>query len=828
MNGPIITRTGPGRLGLRVVLPTEMKSTMRNLLLAVLVVASHAIAVGQGTVSISGYVKDASSGEALIAANVFVKEAGRSAVANVYGYYVVNVPTGKYTVIVKYIGYEDFVTTIDASKDVKLNIESKPISITMKEAEVVGERSKGGTEDTQMGTVDLDVQRLTTLPALLGEVDILKTIQFLPGVKSNGEGNSGFYVRGGGPDQNLILLDNATVYNASHLFGFFSVFNADAVKNIELIKGGMPANYGGRISSVLDINMKEGNEKEFHGQGGIGLISSRLTLEGPIVKDRSSFIVSGRRTYIDVLTKPFLSDTGAFSGTGYYFYDLNAKANYRLTDKDRFFLSGYFGRDVFTFKGANEGDPEFRIPWGNTTVSARWNHVFGPKLFLNTTATYSDYSFAFDATQDQFKFKLFSGIKDYGLKLDMAHYPDARHHLKYGAQYIYHIYTTSTVDVSSGDTDFDIDTPPKLHAHETALYVLDDFDVTDVFRLNAGLRFTRFDHVGPYVRYELDERGRSVGQTEFGPGKPIYSYMALEPRISGRYTLGPNSSVKASFNRGQQYVHLASFSSIALPTDVWIPSSERVKPQIGTQYSAGYFRDLFDDMFEASVEVYYKDFDNLIEYGEGAEPQANGNTNYDAQLVFGDGYSYGAELFVKKRTGKVNGWLGYTWSKTMRQFPDINEGREFPSRWDRRHDLSLVLGYDHSKRWSFGMSFVYATGQAVTLPVNRYFIEGQLVSEYTQRNGYRMVPYHRLDLSATLTNKEFKTVKDPVTGEEKEVLRKWRSSWTFGVYNAYNRRNPYFIYFDTEGVPSNGTFQVIAKQVSLFSVLPSVTWNFKF
>jgi hypothetical protein len=319
-----------------------------------------------------------------------------------------------------------------------------------------------------------------------------------------------------------------------------------------------------------------------------------------------------------------------------------------------------------------------------------------------------------------------------------------------------------------------------------------------------------------------------VGQTEFGPGKPIYSYMALEPRISGRYTLGPNSSVKASFNRGQQYVHLATFSSVALPTDVWIPSSERVKPQIGTQYSAGYFRDLFDDIFEASLEVYYKDFDNLIEYGEGAEPQANGNTNYDAQLVFGDGYSYGAELFVKKRTGKLNGWLGYTWSKTMRRFPDINEGREFPSRWDRRHDLSLVLGYDHSKRWSFGMSFVYATGQAVTLPVNRYFIEGQLVSEYTERNGYRMVPYHRLDLSATLTNKEFKTVKDPVTGEEKEVLRKWRSSWTFGVYNTYNRRNPYFIYFDTEGVPSNGTFQVIAKQVSLFSVLPSVTWNFKF
>ncbi len=798
-----------------------------TLLLAIMLLCSSSFAQS-GTVTVSGYVKDASSGEALIGANVYVKETLRGTATNVYGYYVLILEPGTHTIVMSFVGYEDQPKVIDVQADLKLNIEAVPKSILVEEVEIVGEKTKQNTEGTQMGTNELDVQRLSTLPALFGEVDILKTIQFLPGVKSNGEGNSGFYVRGGGPDQNLILLDNATVYNASHLFGFFSVFNADAVKNIELIKGGMPANYGGRISSVLDINMKEGNDKGFHGQGGIGLISSRLTLEGPIVKNRGSFIVSGRRTYIDVLTKPFLSDTGAFTGTGYYFYDINAKANYRLSDKDRFFLSGYFGRDVFTFSGANKGDPAFRIPWGNTTMSARWNHVFGPKLFLNTTATFSDYSFAFDATQDQFAFKLFSGIKDYGLKLDLAHYPTARHHLKYGAQYIYHIYTTSTVSVESGDTDFDIDTPPKLHAHETALYVLDDFDVTDLLRVNAGVRFTRFDHVGPYTLYELDERGRSVGTTEYGPGEPIGHYMALEPRLSARYTLGPNSSVKASFNRGQQYVHLASFSSIALPTDVWIPSSKNVKPQIGTQYSAGYFRDLFQDVFEASVEVYYKDFDNLIEYAEGAQPQGNGNTNYDAQLVFGTGYSYGAELFVKKRTGKLNGWLGYTWSKTMRQFPDLNQGREFPSRWDRRNDLSVVAAYDHSKRWTFGMSFTYATGQAVTLPVNRYFVEGQLVSEFTERNGYRMIPYHRLDLSATLTNKEYKTVKDPVTGEEKQILKKWRSSWTFGVYNAYNRRNPYFIYFGTEGVPSNGTFRVVANQVSLFSILPSVTWNFKF
>lgn len=820
-NGPT-----PAVLGNSFAAPLHLQISMR-FILSLFTVLLCLGSTAQRSFTVSGFVKDAASGEALIGANVFVKETMRGTATNVYGYYVLNLEPGTYTLAMSYIGYEDWTLTIEVSADQKINIDAVPKAILAKEFEVVGERTKDNTEGTQMGTVELDVQKLNTLPALLGEVDILKTIQFLPGVASNGEGNSGFYVRGGGPDQNLILLDEATVYNASHLFGFFSVFNADAVKNIELIKGGMPANYGGRISSVLDISMKDGNNKGFHGQGGIGLISSRLTLEGPIVKDRSSFIVSGRRTYIDVVTKPFINPESAFSGSGYYFYDLNAKANYRFTDKDRLFVSGYFGRDVFDFSGSNEGDPKFRIPWGNATLSARWNHVFGPKLFMNTTATYSDYSFAFQADQDQFAFELFSGIKDYGLKVDLSHYPNARHRLKYGGQYIYHIYTTSTVNVSSGDTDFNIDTPPKLHAHETALYVMDDFDITDELRINAGVRLTTFAHVGPFKLYELDENGRSTGTVDYSSGKPIASYAALEPRLSLRYRLR-KGSVKASFNRGQQYVHLASFGSTPLPTDVWIPSSTNVRPQIGTQYAAGYFRDLMDGLFETSVEVYYKDFDNLIEYAEGAEPANNGNTNYDAQLVFGDGYSYGAELFVKKRLGKVNGWVGYTWSRTMRQFPDINQGREFPSRWDRRNDLSVVVAYEPNKRWSFGATFIYSTGQAVTLPLNRYFYEGRVVSEYTERNGYRMVPYHRLDLAATLHNKTTRVVTDPVTNETSEVARRWKSSWTFSVYNAYNRANPYFIYFDASGNPANNTFQVVAKQVSLFAILPSVTWNFQF
>lgn len=799
---------------------------MRHLL-SFLLLLGPLISLAQGNLTISGYVKDAATGETLIGANVYAKETMTGTTTNTYGYYVLNLPPGKYTILMSYVGFEESSQVVDLTADRKLNIEARTKAIIAKEFEVVGEKAKN-TESTQMGTVELDVQKLSTLPALLGEVDILKTIQYLPGVASNGEGNSGFYVRGGGPDQNLILLDNATVYNASHLFGFFSVFNADAVKNIELIKGGMPANYGGRTSSVLDITMKEGNNKGFHGQGGIGLISSRLTLEGPIVKDKGSFILSGRRTYIDVLAKPFMNPEGAFAGSGYYFYDLNAKANYRISDKDRFFLSGYFGRDVFNLSGSEPGSPDFRIPWGNATVSGRWNHVFGPKLFLNTTALFSDYQFSFKGGQDDFSFGLSSGIKDYGLKFDFNQYPSVRHELKYGVNYTYHIYTPSTVDVASGDTEFAIDTPSKLKAHEGAVYIQDDYDVSDVFRVNAGVRLSYFAHVGSFKEYILNDAGNSIGTRDYAAGESIKTYYGLEPRLSMRYKTGPNSSVKASFNRNLQYVHLASFSSVGLPTDVWIPSGKNVKPQIAYQYAVGYFRDLWDRKYEASVEVYYKDMFNQIEYKEGTQPQDGGNTNYDALLTFGKGWSYGAEFFVKRRLGKLTGWVGYTWSKTMRQFDEVNEGRAFPSRWDRRHDLSVVTSYELNDRWSFGGTFVYSTGQATTLPVQRYFIEGRVVSQFSDRNGFRMAPYHRLDFAATVKNKATKEVKDKLTGEVSTVQSKYRSSWTFAVYNAYNRANPYFYYFTTQGTTAGGDLRPVAKQVSLFSILPSVTWNFQF
>ncbi|MCI1753810.1 MAG: TonB-dependent receptor [Flavobacteriales bacterium] len=778
--------------------------------------------------TVSGYVTDSATGEAMIGASVFIQELNKGVGTNNYGYYSATLDQGTYTLVVKYIGYAELRRSVDLNADLKVNLKLSTTVQVMKTVEVKGERAKSQTESTDMGRMDVDVTKLQTLPALLGEVDILKTIQYLPGVKSNGEGNSGFYVRGGGPDQNLILLDEATVYNASHLFGFFSVFNADAVKDIELIKGGMPAYYGGRTSSVLAITMKDGNDKEFHGEGGIGLISSRLTLEGPIVKEKSSFIVSARRTYIDVLAKPFINPESTFAGSGYYFYDLNAKANYRLSDKDRFFLSGYFGRDVFTLTGNQPGSPNFKIPWGNATVSGRWNHVFGPKLFLNTTAIFSDYKFSFTGEQDQFGFKLSSGIRDYGLKVDFNQYPNIRHNVRYGFQYTYHIYTPSTVAVNSGDTNFNIDTPSKLNAHEAAAYVQDDFDVTDQFRINVGLRFSWFAHVGPFNEYITNDAGENIGTRDYAAGETVAQYSGLEPRVSMRYTIDKKNSIKASFNRNLQYVHLASFSSIGLPTDTWIPSGKNVKPQEAVQYALGWFRDLKERKYEGSIELYYKDMANQIEYAEGASPQDGGNANYDNALVFGNGWSYGAEFFLKRRLGKLTGWVGYTWSKTEREFADIDDGVAFPSRWDRRHDVSVVAGYELNDRWTFGGTFVYSTGQAATLPVQRYFIEGRLVSEFTQRNGFRMAPYHRLDVAATLKNKPTKQVTDKTSGEVSTVQRKYRSSWTFSIYNVYNRKNPYFIYFATEGSSGLSGLQLSAKQVSLFSILPSITWNFEF
>jgi len=761
--------------------------------------------------TVSGYVKEEATGEVLIGATVQIKELKKGTATNQYGFYSITVDPGTYTLSVTYLGYQEFTQTLELKSDLRVNVALKSKSVETSTVEIKGEAEDKNVKSTDMGSVRLSMEQIKALPAFLGEVDILKTIQLLPGVKSAGDGNTGFYVRGGGPDQNLILLDEAVVYNPSHLLGFFSVFNGDAVKDVNLIKGGMPAQYGGRLSSVLDISMKEGNDKDYHVEGGIGVISSRLTVQGPIKKDTSSFIISGRRTYIDVVVKPFLDKTSKYYGTGYYFYDLNSKFNYKISDKDRLFLSGYLGRDVFDYKNSF-ANFTVNIPWGNTNAVLRWNHLFNDKLFLNTSAIFSDYQFSFGASESGFDFRLFSGIRDWTYKMDFSYYPNTRHEIKFGMDYIFHTFTPSNATAKQGDVTFDLGQIKKQYAHEMALYISDDFDVTDRLRVSAGIRESYFIMVGPFDRYIHDVQGKITDTTHYAQGQTVADYGGPEPRVSLRYAINKRISLKANYTHNYQYIHLASLSSVSLPTDVWVPCSDVVKPQISDQVALGYFQNFKENTYEGSVEVYYKTMQHQVEYKEGALPTDDEKDNADNNFVFGSGRSYGAEFFLKKRLGKLNGWIGYTLSWTTRTFPDLNNGQTFYAKYDQRHDISFVSTYDLNKKWSFSLVWIYATGNAITLPVARYFIEGNVVSEYSGRDELRMPAYHRMDISATWKLKKFK---------------RFEHSLNFAIFNVYNRQNPYFIYFDTVGSVQQGNLSIQAKQVSLFPILPSVTWNFK-
>ena len=767
------------------------------------------------TFTVSGRVTDAATGEYILGANVLDVAQGKGASTNLYGFFSLTLPARPTELRCSFIGYAPLVRTFDGTSDADWNVELSPQSVSVDAVEVVGSAGQN-TESTSLGKAEVAMATIQRLPALMGEVDVLKAIQMLPGIQSAGEGNSGYYVRGGGPDQNLLLLDNAAIYNASHLFGFFSVFNADAISSVEVYKGSMPARFGGRVSSVLDLGLKEGNRKELKGSGGIGLISSRLTLEGPVKKGVSSFIVSGRRTYIDVLTRPFVQNTSA-AGSGYYFYDLNAKYNHRFSDRDEVFVSSYFGRDVFSFNSADAGFGA-SIPWGNAMVSSRWNHVVNDKVFLNVNASYSNYEFAFGSGQDDFEFGFESGVVDWTQKAQLSWYPNLRHEIRGGLDHVFHEFVPTSFFFRQGDTEFDFGEATVAYSHESGAYLEDIFDVSDALRVNAGVRYSDFRHVGPFTRIVPGESLLSPADTvTYGDGELVKQYGGWEPRLSARLKTGPRSSLKAGWSINYQYVHLASLSATTAPTDVWVPSSDLVPPQRGRQVNAGYFVDLGANReWECSIEVYHKDLDNLVEYAENTRPDENIGTNPDNNLVFGGGTSYGAEFFVKRKFGELNGWVGYTWSKTDRLFEDLNNGDPFPAKFDRRHDLSVVVDWTPSERWNFGAIFVYATGNTLTLPIQRYFLEGVVTDVYGSRNGYRMVPYHRADVSATFFPKKNDT--------DRKVDRRW----VFSIYNLYNRANPYFLFFDNEGDLLEGTLEIQAKQVSLFPILPSVSWNFAF
>ena len=763
----------------------------------------------QNKYTISGYVQEEASGENLIGVSIYNKASQQGTTSNQYGFYSITLEKGSYEIIYSFIGMNTNTKKINLNKNIRLNISLSEKSVLSEEVIVTGERLDKNISSSNMSQTKLEIKNIKQLPVILGEIDVLKSAQLLPGIQSGGEGNSGLYVRGGGPDQNLILLDEAVVYNAAHLFGFFSVFNADAIKDINIIKGGMPAEYGGRLSSVLDISMKDGNNKRYEADGGIGLLSSRLTLQGPVQKNKSSFIVSGRRTYIDVLSKPFMQKDNAFNGSGYYFYDLTTKINYRISDKNRLFLSGYFGRDVFNFINS-DNDIGIKIPWGNATTSLRWNHLFNDKLFMNTSLIFSDYRFEFNLEQSQFEFKIFTGINDWNTKVDFLYQPNQRHTIKFGTNYTYHEFMPGNATGKSGEVIFEPDEVYKEYSNEGAIYLSDDIELTDAFKIHAGLRYSSFQHSG-YISFKNYLKNEIEANND--------NYRHLEPRLSFRYKLNSTSSLKGTYTQNYQYVHLALLSGSSLPSDLWVPSSSEIKPKFSTQYGIGYFKNLKDNMYETSIEAYYKEMTNLIEYKEGVLPEDNTNSNSDGAFTFGNGDSYGLELLIKKTKGNTTGWIGYTLSKTTRYFDEVNDGIAFPAKYDRRHDLSITAKHKLSEKWTLSSVFVYATGNAITLPTERYMVGGNIYTEYTSRNGFRMEPYHRLDIGATYTPKKKK---------------RFQSSWSFSIYNIYSRKNPYFIYFalesteGQEGSIQNGNLTPKAYQVSIFPILPSVTWNFNF
>lgn len=778
---------------------------------SLLLVITASIVLGQ-KVTISGSIKDKTNGEDLIGVNVLIKELpGTGAASNVYGFYSLSVEPGTYSVIYRFVGYETIEETIELTKDVVRNIELGPATEVLEEFNVSAEKDDENIRSNEISTIKFNPKEIETIPVLFGEKDVLKTVTLLPGVKTAGEGNSGFFVRGGGADQNLILLDGAPVYNASHLLGFFSVFNSDALKDINLVKGGMPAEYGGRVSSVMDIKMKEGNSKGLSLSGGIGTISSKLTVEAPIVKDKGSFIISGRRTYADIFLN-FAPDT-SIRDSRLYFYDLNLKANYSISDQDRIFLSGYFGRDNFSFGDA------FGFDWGNATGTFRWNHIYNSKLFSNTSLIFSDYKYRINIGAAGFAFG--SNIRDWNFKQDFQWFASDKHNVKFGLNAIYHTFSPGEVEVEEGAPIADVDVQ-ESYGIEGALYIMDEFKVSNLFNVVYGVRYTNYGAMGPGNIYSYDEDGDVTDTTVYGSGDFYQWYHNLEPRLAMNYILNDVSSIKASYARNNQYVHLLSNSTSGSPTDIWLPSSNNIKPQQSDQITLGYFRNFKKNMFEFSVEGYYKWLDNLIDYRTGA--QTNFNDFVEGDLLYGTGKAYGVELLLRKKKGDFTGWIGYTLSRSLRKVDGVNSNDWYPARQDRIHDISVVTMYSFSERLAASASWVYYTGDAVTFPSGKYEMNGVVYNYYTERNGYRMPTYHRLDLGLTLYGKKYKTTIDPDSGDEIKTAKRFQGNWNFSVYNAYARENAFQINFQE----NEDTGQTEAVQLSLFKAVPSITYSFNF
>ncbi|MBK8712993.1 MAG: TonB-dependent receptor [Niastella sp.] len=750
------------------------------------------LVMAQKKITISGYVKDTKTGEALVSASVYVTNEKRGTTTNSYGFYSISVKQAdSIGVVISYQGYQPQLTTISGKADQALDYNLQEKSNSLSEVVVSASKNNNNITKARMSVINIPMKQIKTLPAIAGERDILKIVQLLPGVQSGQEGTTGFYVRGGNTDQNLVQLDEATVYNPNHLFGLFSTFNTNAINSVTLIKGGYPAQYGGRLSSILDITMKEGNKKKFSGEGGIGLVSSNLTLQGPITKNKSSFIISARRTFLDLIAKAVVPKNK--NNTNYYFYDINAKANFELGKKDKLFLSFFKGLDNAKYAGASSLN--YGINFGNTTGTVRWNHLFNKKLFANTSFIYNDYHLSLTTTQDQYYAQLYTGIKDVNVKTDFSYFPSSTHSIKAGVNYAYSTLFPSTTSAKiprSGNINKpNLDSIERKYSSLISFYVNDDITVSEKFSASLGIR------VPVFIKSDVQ-------------------YLRYEPRATVKYQLNDAISIKAAYTIMNQFQHLVPSSTASLPTDIWISSSKIVKPQTSQQIAIGLFKNFKDNSFEASIEGYYKTMNNQVLFKEGA--QSLQSADIDTKLTFGKGSSYGAELFIKKNVGKFTGWLSYTLSWTNQKFDSLNLGKQFPFTYDKRHNLSIVGTYDLNKRWTISGAFVFTSGGAFTLPTGRAGVygDGSLYDgtyyDYSGRNNYRYRSYHRLDLSAIRH------------GNPKLFGKRYESELVISVYNVYSRHNPYFIYLTKDPV----TKAISAKEVSLLPVIPSISYNFKF
>ncbi len=769
----------------------------------------------QEKVTINGYIKDASNGETLIGATAYVTELGVGATSNEYGFYSISVEPGTYQVEFAYLGFDSQILKIDLTENTKTDVELSVGGIAIEEVVVTGEAKDKNVTDIEMSVNKMDIATIQKMPSLLGEVEIIRSIQLLPGVTTVGEGATGFNVRGGSIDQNLVLLDEAPVYNSSHLFGFFSVFNPDAVKDVKLYKGGIPPRYGGRLSSILDVRMKEGNNKNLSFKGGIGSIFSRFAIEAPIVKDKSSFILAGRRSYIDILAKPFLSDD--LGETVLNFYDLTLKTNYKFSEKDRIFLSGYIGRDNFGFGDAAG------FNWGNGTGTLRWNHLFSDRLFFNNTLYYSNYDYQISFGDDsENAFDWNAGIINYSTKPEFTWFVNPKNIFRFGGQGIYYIFEPgNAIGISEGESqDFSL---PSKYAAEAAVYLENELDY-EAFKFNYGLRLSYFNYLGEGTAYTfgeapLGQRRPPIGSEIFDSGESIQTYGRLEPRFSVRYQLSDETSLKASYMRTAQYIHLVSNTTASTPVDVWTPSTNNIEPQMADQVALGYFRNFDDNNYEFSTEVYFKNMKHLVDYIDDADLLLN--QFIEGDFLDGDGRAYGWEVQLKKNKGKFSGWLSYTLARTERKVEGINNNEWYPSRFDQTHNFSLTGFYEFNDRLTLSTNFAYISGTPTTFPTSRFEQQGYVIPHNagTGRNNVRIPDYHRLDFGLTLKGKD-------------KPGKKFNGEWVFSVYNVYSRRNAFSIFFKpdtTDRIAPNEQVTTEAVRLSVIgNFIPAITYNFKF